>query len=538
TRIVESDSDDSRSAPTTSSRLKDKDAEKARSKSRRDSHSTTASSPPPSAKPPAVAERQRSPIKKKRRVMSGYERVGDAEPVADVKVKMEDQRCSEDRVIKTEEKEDDIAVPPPASGEEAKQQQHPVEPARKRLKKKNSLSVSGYERASAPAAGDDPAIKTEPQPDPMDIDHTPPSALDETARASLADLNRRRYLPIYSLALPSTSVGPSSATSTPPPGTRYMVDLQVALFLGLRSGRALLDRFPTIADKRVATFAEKQRLDASPIAAAVLAALEDTDPSACRWHKRVPTRGGDDGMKLSNVDVHLVSEEDVRRCCVEAGGVAGGIVAAARLDEWTAPLCLEEFEPVVEAEAAGDDPMADVVVKTEPAPLPVPVKPRHLPTPPPVAAPAPAPAPIPAPIPPPVVPRPPPPTLTRATPDPSPPTSATAAAALNYTHKLKRPPAPPPKGNDDDPEDDDDAGVSSSTPSSARHHRLHPAAMDVDPPRRKERDRDRDRDRNRDRDRDRERESRRESRTASASASSSRPPRPPPSKPKERGSKR
>ncbi|KAJ3085253.1 hypothetical protein HK102_000173 [Quaeritorhiza haematococci] len=184
---------------------------------------------------------------------------------------------------------------------------------------------------------------------------------DPERKAALEEMCKRRCLPLYAVLLPlpssTTATGNSASTSIPAgqvrpssiPGVkhdsalfgaksavssilsrpRYMVDLQIGLFLGLKSGRALLERYPHLS-RRVATPAEKAQLEVSPLAEAVLSCMlsQRSDSSFSKWIKWVPTAGGGRGMKLTDLDIHFLREDEVMPevaavCAAEQGLVLG-----------------------------------------------------------------------------------------------------------------------------------------------------------------------------------------------------------------------
>ncbi|KAI9202538.1 uncharacterized protein BJ171DRAFT_513373 [Polychytrium aggregatum] len=229
---------------------------------------------------------------------------------------------------------------------------------KKRIKKKSLLGISGYQkigqesrRAAMPLTAEpleessEPSIEpsaevlaepsTEPSIEPsIELEpsveaYEPP----QPARGELERWLRQRCLPLFVVALPDPAAPPSSTSST----VKYMVDFQVGLFMGLKSGRALLERYPSIS-RRVATTVEKELLETSPVAAAIFDALYSSRPEACpRWVKWVLTKSGSKGMKLTDIDIHLLREADVMTEIVDPEVAAGcKDTSAASSEQWRA----------------------------------------------------------------------------------------------------------------------------------------------------------------------------------------------------------
>lgn len=116
----------------------------------------------------------------------------------------------------------------------------------------------------------------------------------------------------------------------PNPGatTRSLVDLQVGMLWGLKSGRALLNRFPHF-QTRVASTAEKLYLEQSGLGARLYEDMmrEGVDVSWCKTSKNGRA------VDLGAVDVLFLREDQVRReighvrgmCGVETGEFEGGV---------------------------------------------------------------------------------------------------------------------------------------------------------------------------------------------------------------------
>ncbi|KAH6574004.1 hypothetical protein BASA60_005755 [Batrachochytrium salamandrivorans] len=163
--------------------------------------------------------------------------------------------------------------------------------------------------------------------------HPPPSEAVSTRIAAIKGLYQAHCLPLYTLesrirlpgaaAIPLASTSKSNAAVTPTAATTaavrvpqttvsnktYLVDLQLALFLGLKSGRALLDKYPNL-DCRVASMAEKQQLEQSVVAETVYTCMVHCSPGSVKWVKTIMREGSEGGagtaLKVTDLDIHLV----------------------------------------------------------------------------------------------------------------------------------------------------------------------------------------------------------------------------------------
>ncbi|KAK5670369.1 hypothetical protein QVD99_003061 [Batrachochytrium dendrobatidis] len=90
----------------------------------------------------------------------------------------------------------------------------------------------------------------------------------------------------------------------------YLVDLQLALFLGLKSGRALLDTYPNLS-RRVASMAEKTALEQSPVSECIYSCMAHCSPSSVKWVKTIIRSDGKTALKVSDLDIHLI---DLHSC--------------------------------------------------------------------------------------------------------------------------------------------------------------------------------------------------------------------------------
>lgn len=91
-------------------------------------------------------------------------------------------------------------------------------------------------------------------------------------------------------------------------GQRWCVDFQVALFLGLKSGRQLLDKYPTLS-RRVLTGNEKRVLEQSTLAYAILEGIIHNGQSL-KW-LRLKSLDIGRGLALSSVDMHFIPLQQV-----------------------------------------------------------------------------------------------------------------------------------------------------------------------------------------------------------------------------------
>ncbi|TPX48528.1 hypothetical protein SeMB42_g02954 [Synchytrium endobioticum] len=150
------------------------------------------------------------------------------------------------------------------------------------------------------------------------------SEVDATA---VEEYERNLCLPFYSITLPDT------------PNVRYMVDFQVGLFLGLRSGREVTNKYMSLS-KRVATSAEKSQLEVSPVGEAILT-CKLLQGGNSKWLKTVDTKTGGRGLKLDNVDVQLLKEEEVASVLIEANALPGS--EKHKWGAWVSSLDLKSF---------------------------------------------------------------------------------------------------------------------------------------------------------------------------------------------------
>jgi hypothetical protein len=150
---------------------------------------------------------------------------------------------------------------------------------------------------------DNPMSSSVPNQSPKDKLTVTSSDVRDTAKVTIvvpiSEAVDERYskisLPIYSYTLAHTS-------------EKCVIDLQVALFLGYKSGRQLLEAFKeqfTKKKPKVLTLNEKKVLETSPVACSILATMlnNGTNP---KWLKTVDTPTGSRGLALSTIDLQFL----------------------------------------------------------------------------------------------------------------------------------------------------------------------------------------------------------------------------------------
>ncbi|KAJ3126886.1 hypothetical protein HK098_007020 [Nowakowskiella sp. JEL0407] len=210
----------------------------------------------------------------------------------------------------------------------------PREKAHPKMRKvRRMFGVSGYETVQQEAT----LSETEQKPEFTTTPHAAPRSLVEPAR---------RCLPFYAVLLPqsitsNTIISSGSNNSAGiaiahiPPNTqsnsqsssisrpRYLVDLQVGLFLGLGSGQALLNRHPHLS-RRVASHFEKCQLENSPISELMFECLEyqlDSVKNEIDINQNsITTKSGKKGVQLRNMEVHFIREDEVIAIVLEQSG--------------------------------------------------------------------------------------------------------------------------------------------------------------------------------------------------------------------------
>ena len=173
-----------------------------------------------------------------------------------------------------------------------------VSPVIRKKAKKKSWVISGYQSLESPH---------DHQIDNMEfIEEESSQAIHEDVNLSqpinhnspLQTFYKKNCLPLYIITLPSSQ-------------SRYFLDIQLGLFLQYSSGRIFLDSNPGLLT-RIAATAEKQYLEQSAVSETIYNSMLNANESAARWIKTVPLRAGHVGLKMTDLDIHFVREEDVR----------------------------------------------------------------------------------------------------------------------------------------------------------------------------------------------------------------------------------
>jgi hypothetical protein len=162
---------------------------------------------------------------------------------------------------------------------------------KKKAKKRNwLLDVSGYHDSQSKES----LLTT-----------TEESIMAESTMTNIQDMDIN-CLPLFSIRLPSRKNDERA------PLDRYLVDLQVARCIGLESGRALLEKYPTLS-RRLASFYEKQQLQKTPLSVKLYEHLKHTEPRMMSYIRTLMCMDGQKGLRLTDVDIHFVRERDVMR---------------------------------------------------------------------------------------------------------------------------------------------------------------------------------------------------------------------------------
>ncbi|ORX49734.1 hypothetical protein BCR36DRAFT_450467 [Piromyces finnis] len=134
-------------------------------------------------------------------------------------------------------------------------------------------------------------------------------------KSIITNYRKCRCLPLYSFKLPAreniSNILLASQDQRISPkeedeknnDIRYVTDIQIGLFLGYKSGRELLDKFPTLK-RRVATLAEKERLENSPISELIVDCLLSANESN-KWNKF------EKQLKLTDLDIQFLKLDEV-----------------------------------------------------------------------------------------------------------------------------------------------------------------------------------------------------------------------------------
>jgi len=192
-----------------------------------------------------------------------------------------------------------------------------------KIEKKMDMSISSY--SNSPSSVSTPSILPL-----LDIENMSSKFRAEDIRerklikSIITNYRKCRCLPLYAFKLPAkenyianillASQDQKIASSKKKNNdddntTRYVTDIQIGLFLGYKSGRELLDKFPTLK-KRVATLAEKERLENSPISELIVNCLL-TIPETKKWNKF------DKQLKLTDLDIQFLKLDEVMNMVIK-----------------------------------------------------------------------------------------------------------------------------------------------------------------------------------------------------------------------------
>jgi len=140
-------------------------------------------------------------------------------------------------------------------------------------------------------------------------------------KSIITNYRKCRCLPLYSFKLPARDnlsnillasqghkVNPKKKDENNS-NTRYVTDIQIGLFLGYKSGRELLDKYPTLK-RRVATLAEKERLEKSPMSELIVDCLMSVNESN-KWSKF------ERQLKLTDLDIQFLKLDEVMNMVIK-----------------------------------------------------------------------------------------------------------------------------------------------------------------------------------------------------------------------------
>ena len=140
-------------------------------------------------------------------------------------------------------------------------------------------------------------------------------------KSIITNYRKCRCLPLYSFKLPAqeniTNLLLASQGQKFNPkkkeennnNIRYVTDIQIGLFLGYKSGRELLDKYPTLK-RRVATLAEKERLENSPISDLIVDCLLSANESN-KWSRF------EKQLKLTDLDIQFLKLDEVMNMVIK-----------------------------------------------------------------------------------------------------------------------------------------------------------------------------------------------------------------------------
>lgn len=183
-----------------------------------------------------------------------------------------------------------------------------------RKKKKSSwiAGIGGYEKVNESSIQnneppssidqiemtDDPAnsnatLKVAPKLErSTDVAKIPPSLVAEFLPGVSEEILLSYCLPIFSYSFHNAS-----------PKIRYVIDLQVALFLGFKNSRLFLDQFPSLK-LRVITQNEKEILEQTPLSSSIFHAMIKNGNNA-KWLKTITLPSGT-GLSLHQYDLQFL----------------------------------------------------------------------------------------------------------------------------------------------------------------------------------------------------------------------------------------
>lgn len=119
-----------------------------------------------------------------------------------------------------------------------------------------------------------------------------------TSLSITPELSTSRCLPIYTYTLLSTQ-----------PKVRYVVCLQIALFLGYKNSRLFLDQFPALK-LRVVSLNEKEALERTPLASSIFNSMIANGGNA-KWLKKIDLPSGV-GLSLSQYDLQFLEISEIQ----------------------------------------------------------------------------------------------------------------------------------------------------------------------------------------------------------------------------------
>ena len=167
-----------------------------------------------------------------------------------------------------------------------------ISPVVRKKEKKKSWFVSGYQSLESP-------VDQTGSFDTVQQQETIVGQLVEPTSNNIQPTTffKKNCLPLYIITLPTSR-------------SRYFLDIQIGLFLEYASGRAFLDSIPGIST-RIAAAAEKQYLEQCAVSETIYSSMIYANESAARWIKTVSLHAGHVGLKMTDLDIHFVKEEDV-----------------------------------------------------------------------------------------------------------------------------------------------------------------------------------------------------------------------------------